>query len=539
MDGPAGATAPSSPVLYQFGHYLLDEEIARGGMARVYRARLRGLGGFEKPLVVKQILPELARDPRFVAMFVEEAKTLVQMSHPHIVPVYELGVIDGVYFLAMELVEGATLAEILRDGPLVAPLVAHLGLQVADALGYAHGRFGLVHRDVTPRNIMVDGSGHVRLLDFGIAAPVSTGTDAERVFGSPGYMSPEQARGEGLDARSDLFSLGCVLFEALSGQRAFPGGSRAEARQALLDAEGPRLQEDAAPDALRSLVHALLAPDADDRPASAAELGRSLRGWLATHHPEGVGAELGRRTEDARQREKPAPLRDRPPPSSSGSDGEVHTLASSVALEAALGRTGDATAPIAGRQPPKRSAGEGPPPRRRVAVAGTLAAVLSAAGLLAWGWAAERDAEGDTTGRETDPQPARRPPAAAPPPTEGPDRGAGEDAPATAEDAPATPASPANDGEETVRARDSATPARSTASRLTVNATPWATVALDGRPLGTTPRRGARIAAGEHVLELACPPLGREVRVPLHVKPGAPIRVLADLTVDPPDVRVE
>src|SRR6187397_3252742 len=106
-------------------------------MSRVFSARLRGLGGFEKRLVVKQVLPELARDPRFVSMFVHEAKTLVQMSHPHIAPVYELGVIDGVYFLAMEYVDGATLSAMLKEGALAPHLVAHLGAEVCDALHYA------------------------------------------------------------------------------------------------------------------------------------------------------------------------------------------------------------------------------------------------------------------------------------------------------------------------------------------------------------------------------------------------------------------
>ena len=125
----------STAELQHFGKYLLDAEFARGGMARVFRARLRGPAGFEKKLVVKQILPELAADPSFVELFVKEANTLVQMSHPNLVPVYELGVIDGVYFLAMEWVEGATVAELTADGPLPEALVAQLGVQIAEALG--------------------------------------------------------------------------------------------------------------------------------------------------------------------------------------------------------------------------------------------------------------------------------------------------------------------------------------------------------------------------------------------------------------------
>ena len=155
-----------------FGKYLLDEELARGGMSRVFRARLRGPGGFEKRLVVKQILPELAADPEFIKLFVKEANTLVQLSHPNLVPVFELGVVDDVYFLAMEWVQGATVDELLRQGPLPAALVAQIGAQIADALHYAHERFSIVHRDVTPRTVIVDATGYARLLDFGIAARV-------------------------------------------------------------------------------------------------------------------------------------------------------------------------------------------------------------------------------------------------------------------------------------------------------------------------------------------------------------------------------
>ena len=286
--------AQSSPA--PFGKYLLDAEIARGGMARVYLARLRGLGGFEKRLVVKQVLPELARDPTFVSMFVQEAKTLVQMSHPHIVPVYELGVVDGVYFLAMEHIDGVTLAEVLRHGPLSPPLAADVGIQVADALKYAHGRFGLVHRDVTPRNVMIDSIGHVRLLDFGIAAPVE-GLGEGEIFGSQGYMSPEQARGDTVGRESDVFSLGAVLFEALSGSPAFWRSSASAIHDALLVAPAPTLELNDAPE-LVALVTAMLQRLPSDRP-TATDVAQTLRGWLARARPGGVAADLATRVEQA------------------------------------------------------------------------------------------------------------------------------------------------------------------------------------------------------------------------------------------------
>src|SRR5262245_1757828 len=147
-------------------------------MARVILATLRGAGGFEKKLVVKQIRDELAFDQQFVRRFVEEAKTTVALSHPNIVPVYELGLEEGTYFLAMELVEGVSVADLLRESDmqgrrrvLTPEEGAYVGVEVCRALDYAHRRMKVVHRDITPRNVMIDEEGQIKLIDFGIAAP--------------------------------------------------------------------------------------------------------------------------------------------------------------------------------------------------------------------------------------------------------------------------------------------------------------------------------------------------------------------------------
>src|SRR5579863_10658580 len=203
-DDCCGASPLSLPMYPQvFGKYVLERELARGGMARVMLATLRGAGGFEKRLVVKQIRDELASDDEFVRRFVEEAKTTVALAHPNIVPVYELGVELGTYFLAMEYVEGASLAELLRacakEGkPLSPEEGAYIGVEVCRALDYAHRRMNVVHRDVTPRNVMVDEEGQVKVIDFGISAPVATAPSGLGVFGSPGHMPPEQMDGKEL-----------------------------------------------------------------------------------------------------------------------------------------------------------------------------------------------------------------------------------------------------------------------------------------------------------------------------------------------------
>ena len=177
-----------------FGKYILERELARGGMARVVLATLRGAGGFEKRLVVKQIRDELAFDDDFTRRFVEEAKTTVALSHPNIVPVYELGVEQGVYFLAMELVEGASLAELIGKGEKLSPDEgAYVGVEVCRALDYAHRKMQVVHRDITPRNVMIDEEGQVKIIDFGIAGRVlDLGLGNARVFGSPGHMHPSR-----------------------------------------------------------------------------------------------------------------------------------------------------------------------------------------------------------------------------------------------------------------------------------------------------------------------------------------------------------
>src|SRR3984885_11802414 len=217
-----------------FGKYVLERELARGGMARVGLPTLRGAGGFEKRLVVKQIRDELAFDSQWVQRFVEEAKTTVSLGHPNIVPVYELGVEQGTYFLAMELVEGVTVAELLKHGGLLSPEEgAYVGVEVCRALDYAHRRMDVVHRDVTPRNVMVDEEGQIKVIDFGIAAPVAPAPSGHGVFGSPGHMPPEQMDAKELTPAADVFAVAVLLMELWSGKAPFRRRDREEVERAM------------------------------------------------------------------------------------------------------------------------------------------------------------------------------------------------------------------------------------------------------------------------------------------------------------------
>jgi len=290
-----------------FGKYVLEREIAAGGMARVYLATLRGAVGFEKRLVVKQIRPELAVDGAFVKRFVEEAKTAVELSHPNIVPVYELGVEQGIYYIAMEYCAGVTLGDVLAyTGRLDAQEGAVVGAEVCRALDYAHRRAGIVHRDVTPRNVLIDDEGAVRLIDFGIAAPVEPSSGRSReVFGSPGHMPLEQLRGEPLGPTADVFAVGALLIEAWSGTAPFRRGSVEACAEALrtppepIDVNAPELTP------LRDLIARSVALAAADRPPDAEELGRGLRDFARGADSGEVSRRLAHRVRRVRQKLQP------------------------------------------------------------------------------------------------------------------------------------------------------------------------------------------------------------------------------------------
>lgn len=280
-----------------FGPYQLLERIAVGGMAEVYLARSFGVEGFEKKLVIKKIIPDLAANPRFVSMFVHEAKLSVALNHPNVVQVFDLDKAGDDLYMAMEYIHGRDLTQVLRElrrtgQRMPMGLAARIAANVARGLAYAHARTApdgrplhIVHRDVSPHNIMIGFEGDVKLVDFGIARLVGE-TDSSAT-GRPGggkfaYMSPEQAAGQPLDHRSDVFSLGVVLFEMLAGRRLFADGDPDEKLRAVVECIVPdvRIFNAEVPDGLVKVLERCLVRHPDGRYADAGAMEEDLRAWL-------------------------------------------------------------------------------------------------------------------------------------------------------------------------------------------------------------------------------------------------------------------
>jgi len=269
--------------------YEIVRPIGAGGMGEVYRARDTKLS---RDVAIKVLLPELASDAERLARFETEARTASALNHPHIVTIFEIGQANGASFIAMELVEGRTLRELLSEGAVPVKRLLSIGAQASEGLAKAHAA-GIVHRDLKPENVMVTRDGFVKILDFGLAKLVRTGfessqgaelatmpraTKAGTILGTVGYMSPEQASGEPADFRSDQFSLGSILYEMATGRRAFDRPTDAQTLSAIIEAEPPSLPEAAPriPTDVAWVIERCLAKDPEDRYGSTRDLARDL-----------------------------------------------------------------------------------------------------------------------------------------------------------------------------------------------------------------------------------------------------------------------
>ena len=282
-----------------YGSYQLIKRLATGGMAQIYLARQKGPEGFEKLLVVKRILPHLAENADFVRMFLDEARIAARLNHPNIVQIFNLGAQDDSYFIAMEYIHGEDVRRVWKRSEqkgTVMPthLVCRVIMEACSGLDYAHKKadqggkpLGIVHRDVSPQNILVTFDGGVKVVDFGIAkaADQAVVTRSGVLKGKYSYMSPEQALGKKLDHRSDIFALGVVLYELLTGTRLFKRANDIQTLNAVTECNVPppsEVDEDIPKD-LDEVVLRALGKEPQDRYQEAIHLQMALEAWLLRH----------------------------------------------------------------------------------------------------------------------------------------------------------------------------------------------------------------------------------------------------------------
>jgi serine/threonine-protein kinase len=486
------------PSANTLGRYELLAKLASGGMGEIHLARLAGRAGFEKLVVLKRLLPELAPAGEYVTMFFDEARLAARLSHPNVCEVYDLGEDQGQYYIVMQWLEGVPFASVMRrpdgvDERAHERLVTGILRQACEGLHHAHelrdadGRpLGVVHRDVSPSNLMVTADGVVKVLDFGIAKARSAQSVTERgvLKGKLSYMSPEQLAEAPLDRRADVFCLGILAWEALAGRRLFKRDAAVTIAKAVLEDEVPRLADanPAVPPALSDVVMRALARDPAARFATARELGLALERAMAPHGGPMSTVEIAHVVQErfADELERQRALYRR-----------------SEALPAAPVPPPPASTPTAPARPAAMPAK--PSPR---ALWPALAVVLAAAavGLVLWRpWrsasAPAREPHATATPPAPDAAPAPTPPPAAAPP---PDAGA---MPPPPERPPPRPAKPTTPG------------------RVSIDSRPYAIIYLGKKRLGETPIISEALPPGRHTLRAVLPD-GRSRRFTVDVPPG-------------------
>ncbi len=282
----------------QFGKYTLLRKLAAGGMAEIFLALHRSMAGFEKLVVIKRILPSMNQDQAFIDMLLHEARIAATLSHPNIVQIFDVGQVEGTYYIAMEHIHGEDIRSIVRGmrrkGVMEFPMehALTIALGVCAGLAYAHDKrdlegrpIGIVHRDISPQNIVVTFTGDVKIVDFGIAkSEKATAEDTKdgALKGKVPYMSPEQAAGKDIDLRSDIFAVGVVLFELTTGKRLFKGQNEFETLKLILESDYPA-PSDVRPDypkPLERIVMRALAKRREDRYQSAREMQADLEAFV-------------------------------------------------------------------------------------------------------------------------------------------------------------------------------------------------------------------------------------------------------------------
>jgi serine/threonine-protein kinase len=567
---------PIEPV--RLDEYTLVARLGQGGMAEIYLAVHHGLSGFRKLIVVKRLLPHMADRPEVVEMFLDEARLAARLSHPNVVATTKIGTSGGHYFLAMDFIDGLPLSQVLiraRDqgGRLAPEVVAKIVSDALAGLHYAHDArdfdgapLGVVHRDVSPHNLMVGYDGITKVLDFGIAK-ASLQEHATRtglIKGKFAYIAPEQATGDDLDRRADVWSVGVVLWEALAGRRLFKGKTEVGTLQETLTKPVPSLLElhQDTPRELAEICDRALQRDADDRYPSALAMKQAIDEWLASRSYRGSHEEVSRVVAelfDGEHREQRRLLKalTRFSDEERGTMRDLGTLSTAVSLpEGAVPVSTSASRLTPASVSHVRAQ---PPTDVRVKAAVVVACVLVAAGLAWWttqptvaaapgaaqgdatndsppasaapappttraeGEARPESAEGEARSANApvlEPVPTRTVPSVAPPapeamervpePRERPRTGRRPDANAQTASVAPSPTPPT----------EPPPPAPTEFGFLTLDTNPWSIVSVGGRRLGNTPLVRARLPAGTHVLELTNPELDLRTTYTVVIEPN-------------------
>src|SRR5262252_8599890 len=285
---PVGKTPPAWVPGTQFSGYEIESLLATGGMAEVWRAKMKGVEGFERRVVIKTMLPKLQHRRELVEMFVAEASLSARLSHPNIVDVFDFGQLEGRYFIAMSYVPGLTLRAVhrrllVRRERMSVAAALHIGRDICEALQHIHeledgsGPLGLVHRDLSPDNVIISTSGTAKLIDFGAARATARTPPNQLFVGRFRYAAPERVRYEGEDCRSDVYSAGVVLYECLTGVRPFSGTDDEVVRDVTASpCCDPRARISDLPANIAEMVKKATARDPRERFASARQLGAAI-----------------------------------------------------------------------------------------------------------------------------------------------------------------------------------------------------------------------------------------------------------------------
>jgi hypothetical protein len=501
---PAAAKEDQLATIGHIGRYALKYQIGEGGLGRVFAAHDPLLS---RLIAIKTLNLEIAAEEReaFNALFLNEARAAGGLSHPHIVTVFDAGVSDQGAYIAMELLKGRDLRQLRLEGWKPTPTQAALIVRrVSDALAYAHSK-GVVHRDVKPANIFMVGRTQPRVLDFGIARVAHQHeNEGDVAGGSPYYMSPEQVRHEAVDRRTDVFSLGVVLYELLTGTRPFRGNSLQEITGAVVSLVPPKAHEvDASvPKALSEITAKAMEKNADDRYRSARALSRELRHWLEEHAQQ--------ETQEAAE-EGPSVAK-KP---------VVWAVAAVAALTLAVGAWWAMSSPDTPTPEPAQAAAPAVAPPAPVQVVATAPEPAPAAASAAA--AVEPSASAVAAAASLS---APVPPAAVAPPPAPVQTAQAEPPPKPA--AAEKPAAPKETAKERrareARERDARrTTAVAATGTLRVAVSPWGHVEVDGKPVGTAPPLNElTLSEGRHTVTIrndAFPPFSSSV----NIVPGQPV----------------